>query len=168
MGKKNADLRLRERKRAEERERVAAAAARKEAPSFFARAKRSCADGATAAVEYLFGRDALEEDVSFMDRRREILRRNAGPTVSELREARLHDVDMMLETQPEEMVEDGPLTELADWFGQDWWFWNDDADERANKIDPTRSTEEAMRRRRDPLIVKLRFRQYEEHADAAT
>ena len=173
LGKKNADLRLRERKRAEERERAAAeaaeaAGAREKAPSFFARAKRSCADGATAAVEFIFGKDALQEDISFMDRRREILRARAGPTVSELREARLHDADMMLETQPEEIVEDGPLTELADWFGQDWWFWNDDADERAHKIDPARSVEEAMRRPRDPLIVKLRFRQYEEHTDAAT
>jgi hypothetical protein len=35
-------------------------------------------------------------------------------------------------------------------------------------MDPSRPTEEAMRRRRDPMIVKLRFRQYEEHTDAAT
>ena len=116
----------------------------------------------------VFGKDALEEDISFTDRRRQILRDRKRPTVSELREARLHDVDMKLETQPEEIVEDGPLTEIADWFGRDWWFWNEDAEERAHKIDPARSTEEAMRRRRDPLIVKLRFRQYEEHTDAAT
>ena len=46
--------------------------------------------------EYLFGKDALEEDVSFMDRRREISRRGAGPTVSEPRDARLRDVDATL------------------------------------------------------------------------
>jgi hypothetical protein len=174
LGKKNADARLRERKRAElkkEAEAEAEAARRKE-PSYFAREirkfRRSCAEGATAAFHFVFGKDALEEDISFTDRRRQILRERKGPTVSELREARLHDVDMKLETQPEEIVEDGPLTEIADWFGRDWWFWNEDAEERAHKIDPARSTEEAMRRRRDPLIVKLRFRQYEEHTDAAT
>jgi len=159
--------RLRQRKRAE-----AEAARRREPeappPSYFARARRTCAEGATAAFHLVFGKDALEEDISFTDRRRQILRDRKRPTVSELREARLHDVDMKLETQPEEIVEDGPLTEIADWFGQDWWFWNEDAEERAHKIDPARSTEEAMRRRRDPLIVKLRFRQYEEHTDAAT
>ena len=174
LGKKNADARLRERKRAElklKKEAETEAASRRE-PSYFAREirkfRRSCAEGATAAFHFVFGKDALEEDISFTDRRRQILRERKGPTVSELREARLHDVDMKLETQPEEIVEDGPLTEIADWFGRDWWFWNEDAEERAHKIDPARSTEEAMRRRRDPLIVKLRFRQYEEHTDAAT
>ena len=170
LGKQNASLRVRERKRAEDRAaaEAEAEAARKKEPSFFARARRSCADGATSAFHFIFGKDALEEDVSFTDRRREILRNRKRPTVAELREARLHDVDMKLETQPEEIVEDGPLTEIADWFGNDWWFWNDDAEERPFKMDPSRSTEEAMRRRRDPMIVKLRFRQYEEHTDAAT
>jgi hypothetical protein len=170
LGKQNASLRMRERKRAEDRAaaEAEAEAARKKEPSFFARARRSCADGATSAFHFIFGKDALEEDVSFTDRRREILRNRKRPTVAELREARLHDVDMKLETQPEEIVEDGPLTEIADWFGNDWWFWNDDAEERPFKMDPSRPTEEAMRRRRDPMIVKLRFRQYEEHTDAAT
>ena len=170
LGKENASLRVRERKRAEDRAmaEAEAEAARRKEPSFFARARRSCADGATSAFHFIFGKDALEEDVSFTDRRREILRNRKRPTVSELREARLHDVDMKLETQPEEIVEDGPLTEIADWFGNDWWFWKDDAEERPFKIDSSRSTEEAMRRRRDPMIVKLRFRQYEEHTEAAT
>ena len=166
LGKKKSEQRLRERKRADSKKEAEAEA--EAAPSYFARARRTCAEGATAAFHLVFGKDALEEDISFTDRRRQILRDRKRPTVSELREARLHDVDMKLETQPEEIVEDGPLTEIADWFGQDWWFWNEDAEERAHKIDPARSTEEAMRRRRDPLIVKLRFRQYEEHTDAAT
>jgi hypothetical protein len=172
LGKKKSEQRLRERKRADLKKEAEAEAARRREPeappSYFARARRTCAEGATAAFHLVFGKDALEEDISFTDRRRQILRDRKRPTVSELREARLHDVDMKLETQPEEIVEDGPLTEIADWFGQDWWFWNEDAEERAHKIDPARSTEEAMRRRRDPLIVKLRFRQYEEHTDAAT
>ena len=170
LGKKKSEQRLRERKRADSKKEAEAEAeaARRNTPSYFARARRTCAEGATAAFHLVFGKDALEEDISFTDRRRQILRDRKRPTVSELREARLHDVDMKLETQPEEIVEDGPLTEIADWFGQDWWFWNEDAEERAHKIDPARSTEEAMRRRRDPLIVKLRFRQYEEHTDAAT
>jgi hypothetical protein len=74
---------------------------------------------------------------------------------------------MKLLEQPDEIVEDGPLTELSDWFGNDWWFWTKDAEEENFKLDHTQTPEEASQRRRDPVLVKLRFRQYAEHDDAA-
>jgi hypothetical protein len=143
----------------------------KKEPSYFARLKtkayRGCSDFSNSAFFSIFGRDALREDEAFFERRRRILRDRERPTVAELRAARLHSVDMKLLEQPDEIVEDGPLTELSDWFGNDWWFWTKDAEEENFKLDHTQTPEEASQRRRDPVLVKLRFRQYAEHDDAA-
>jgi hypothetical protein len=173
IGKQNAALTKRESRRIEEQilAKKEEEELQKKEPSYFARVKtkayRNCVYGVKTTFFKIFGNDALEEDEAFFERRRRILRDRERPTVAELRAARLHNVDMKLLEQPEDIVEDGPLTELSDWFGNDWWFWNKDSDEDKHKIDTSRTTHEASNRRRDPLLVKLRFRQYAQHDDAA-
>jgi hypothetical protein len=173
LGRANAALRARESRRFEEAAAARAAedASRRRAPSCVSRsgkrAARDCSEGISSAFFNLFGNDALEEEEAFFEKRNRILRDRERPTVDELRDARLHDVHMKLSEQPEEIVEDGPWTALADWFGNDWWLWNDDdAEDAEYRIDPSRPLDQAMHRKRDPLVVKLRFRQYAEHADA--
>ena len=83
--------------------------------------------------------------------------------MQQLRDARLHDVSMEIAQREEPEVEDGPLRQLADWFGEDWWFWNRDEDDEKYRVHPQDPDAERLR---DPMLIKLRFRRYEEHVRA--
>ena len=162
IGKEEAEKRARER----QRERLAeeeAEAARRAENSMVNRFRRGCAYGFSSAMRAVFGEDAFEKEELWFDKRERILRERAGPTLQELRDARLHDVSMELPQREEPKVEDGPLRQLADWFGEDWWFWNRDEDDEKYRIHPRDPDAERLR---DPMLVKLRFRRYEGHARA--
>ena len=67
---------------------------------------------------------------------------------------------MKLLEQEEAALEDGPMTAMADWIGEQAYALID-ADEEAHRIDPDRPEKE---RKKDPMLVKLRFRKYDAHA----
>ena len=52
------------------------------------------------------------------------------------------------------------MTAMADWIGEQAYALID-ADEEAHRIDPDRPEKE---RKKDPMLVKLRFRKYDAHA----
>ena len=111
------------------------------------RFRRGCAYGFTSAMKAVFGEDAFETEELWFDKRDRILRERAGPTVQELRDARLHDVSMEIAQREEPEVEDGPLRQLADWFGEDWWFWNRDEDDEKYRVHPQDPDAERLRAR---------------------
>jgi len=156
----------RKRKEKREKERAEAEARREEEEAFAANAtslqrfQRGCVDGWTSFVVRVCGADAFEDDEAFFVERQKAIRDRSKPTLAELREANLLDEHMKLLEQEEAALEDGPMTAMADWIGEQAYALID-ADEEAHRIDPDRPEKE---RKKDPMLVKLRFRKYDAHA----